>query len=788
MFYNYIKIAWRNLWKNRLFSVLNIMGLGIAIPFALLSLLQWRAAYEFDNFHPFPERIFRILTDEQLEGGGVTHYASSPVPLADELRQGYAGVEKATKVVRVFGWELNSGVKALNVNTLFVEPSFFEVFGFTLAKGTIPTAQNELVLSHEAAGRFFGVTEAIGATLWHPTYGGFKVTGVLRPYKKHTQFRSDVMVSMSSYMAKHPSAVAAQAWGEYDAHTFVRLRADARADALDAALGSIAEKHKPQLATAHKNNHYRRQALADISPSMEPLRFNPYVDNAEDIAFNFSIPVMILLLAGFNYVNMTLARSLSRSREVGIRKVVGAMRRQLVLQFVSEAVLIAFFALGIGMLLLTLMRRFIHVQWVTWEVENQTAIGLIFSIFTLLLGVLAGIFPAWVMSGFQPVKVIKGNLMPSSLGKVNLRKSLMVIQFVVTLVFVFMIGHMYNQFYYMATENDNFNRVGIFNLSLADTKAVDLLADEIAQHSKVEKVGMSSMAFGGPGAEYGIKAALDAENVMSYYYAVDWHFIDNMRLQFLAGENLPAEKRDSTSPFILLNEQAVTNLGLGTATEAIGKQVFMNDSIPLQVVGVVRDFCHNSYQFRKEPLVLHYAPVQFRLLSIKTTDDVHQEAFVADLQAIWRKHHPYQEMNYSWYQQDLYERYYPAEDMKMMGAASFVIFAIALMGLLGMVVYSTEKRIKEVGIRKTLGASVWEVVRQLAWGFAKLLMLAGLLAWPLGYLTGAFFNSVFTYNNGINLGLMSLIFGSILSIALLTVAYFSVRAALTNPVESLRSE
>lgn len=788
MLYEYFKIAWRNLRKNRLFSFLNIMGLGIAIPFALLSLLQLRAAYEFDNFHPFSSRIFRILTDEQQGGGGVTHYASSPVPLADALNNDYAFIEKATKVVRVFGWELNSGVKTLRVNTLFVEPSFFDVFGFSVAKGTIPTAQNELVLSHEAAERFFGTTEPVGGVLWHPTYGGFKVTGVLRPYKKQTQFRSDVMVSMRTYMSTNPSASTPQAWGEYDAHTFVRLLADAPADALDEALGSIAEKYNPHLASANKTNHFRKQALADISPSMEALRFNPYVDSAEDIAFNFSIPIMILLLASFNYVNMTLARSLGRSREVGIRKVVGAWRRQLVLQFVSEAVLVAFCALGIGLLLLVLMRQYIHVEWVTWEVENQAVIGLTFVGFTLLLGVLAGFFPAWVMSGFQPVKVIKGALAPSSFGKVNLRKTLMVIQFVVTMVFVFMIGHMYNQFNYMATENDNFNRVGIFNISLGDTPNTDLLVDDIAQNGEVIRVGRSAMAFGGPGAELRIKAAPNGEYVPSYYYAVDRNFIENMQLHFLAGENLPAEKRNTPSPFILLNERAVAKLNLGTPDEAVGKQVFLNDSTPLQVVGVVRDFCHYSYQYRKEAVVMHCAPEHFRLLSIQTIGNASQESFLADMQDIWKQHYPYQEMNYVWYQQELYDRYYPAEDMKMMGVASMVIFVIALMGLLGMVIYTTEKRIKEVGIRKTLGASVWEVVRQLSWGFAKLLLLAGLLALPMGYLSGVLFNSVFTYHNGINLSLMALIFGTILSAAVFTVGYFSVRAALANPVKSLRSE
>ncbi len=231
MLKNYLKIAFRNLWKNKLFSFINIMGLGLAIPFALLALMHLQSTFEFDNFHPHSSRIYRILTNEVTRDGTVTKYASSPYLLSDELKNNYTSIEKATKVVRDFGWELNTPFKSLRVNTLYVEPTFFEVFGFTLAKGSVPVAPNTLILSEESAKKFFDKANPIGQTLMHATYGAMTVTGVLKPFKKQTQFRSDVMVSMATFDKKRPDAKQTASWGTYETHTFVRLQPNAAPNA-----------------------------------------------------------------------------------------------------------------------------------------------------------------------------------------------------------------------------------------------------------------------------------------------------------------------------------------------------------------------------------------------------------------------------------------------------------------------------------------------------------------------------------------------------------------------------
>ncbi|MCP9766530.1 ABC transporter permease [Lacihabitans sp. LS3-19] len=780
MIKNYFKIAIRSLWKNKLFSFINIVGLGLALPFALLSLLQLQSTFEFDNFHQNPERIFRIITDEKTNEGGQTHYASTPYLLADLLENDYPTIETATKTARAYNWELNNTIKSLRVNTLYVEPTFFSIFHFKIQNGSLPIEPNTLVLSSEMAEKFYGKNNPVGQTLTHPTFGVFKITGVLKPFKKETQFQSDVMVSMSSFPNAQPS------WGDYENYTFVKIKDGTRPEALDLALAQIAKKTNPFLIDLKKRNDFRKQALASISPSKEDLQNNPYVNRWSDIYFNFTIPVMILLLAGFNYTNLTLARSLNRSREVGVRKVMGAVRSQLILQFMVEAIMIAFFALLIGILVLMFMKQYIHVNWVTWEVDNQYIIMFLFVFFTLVLGVSAGSLPAWILSSFQPVKVLKGSVSPSSFGKFNLRKVLMVIQFVVAMAFIFQIGHMYNQFNYMATENGNFNRKGIANISISDEN-YPLLINEISKNKNVEKVGLCSVPFGGSAAEYAIKADKKDEYQASYYYAADKNFIENMHLSFLAGQNLPISSSDSAGNFVIINEKAIEKLRLGSAKEAIGKSMILNNS-EVEIIGVIKNFCHFNYQSAIQPLVFQYNPAAFQTIVIQTNTKTSKSDFEAEMLSLWKKQYPFQQQSFGWSEIELYERYYPAEDMKMMGMACFVILIIAVMGLLGMVIYNTEKRFREIGIRKVMGASVFNIVKTLSGNFLKLIFISSLIAIPIGIIGGVFFKSFFVFHPEINISLMALFFVAIFIIALFTIGFFSYKAANLNPVKSLKAD
>ena len=314
----------------------------------------------------------------------------------------------------------------------------------------------------------------------------------------------------------------------------------------------IAANTNKEIAQSKEAFHFRKQLVTDISPAFEKLDNDAYVESYSDIAVNLGMALAIILLAAFNYINLTLARSLSRAKEVGIRKVTGALRYQLIAQFVCEAVLISFLALIAGYFILNLMKQFIHLHWITWEVDNNIALWIVFILFTIFIGIIAGFFPARILSGFQPVKVLKGTISPVSFGKMGFRKSLVVIQLVATCCFVFLIGSMFSQFEYMATDNENFNRKNIYNISIAGNYKP--LQNDIAINKNVERIGLVSTPFGGTSATCFIKKDNTGENSIANYYAANADFITNMNLNFVAGKNLPESISDSASNFVVVNE------------------------------------------------------------------------------------------------------------------------------------------------------------------------------------------------------------------------------------------
>lgn len=766
--------------KHKLFSFINIAGLGIAIPFSLLCLIQVVVVFEADNFHPYPGRTYRIITDVKESNGSKKDYATSPFALSDMLQTDYPFVEKATRVIRGANWGLTSNIKKINVNPIYVEPAFFEMFSFPLEKGTLPELPNTLVITHEMAEVFFGTENPVGKTLAHPDYGAFTVSGVLKPYKRGTHFRSDAMVSMATFKHFMNREI------DLSAFTYVLVKANSDEKNLDAALSMVAANANKNISQSKQTLHYRSQLITDISPAFERLENNAYVESYRDMAVNLAMAIAIILLAAFNYINLTLARSLSRAKEVGLRKVTGALRYQLVSQFVCEAVLIAFLALVAGYVILNLMKQFIHLRWITWEVDNNIALWTVFIMFTIFTGIIAGFFPARILSGLQPVKVLKGTISPVSFGKMGFRKSLVVIQLVATCCFVFLIASLFSQFEYMATDNENFNRKNIYNIST--TGSYKLLKNDMEVNKNVERIGLVSTPFGGVSATCFIKKDNTVENGIANYYAANADFITNMNLRFVAGRNLPESTGDSATNFVVVNEKALFAMGLGTPHEAIGKSIFLNNEKMAVVQGVVKDFCYSIYQFETQPLIMQYNPAQFQVLSIKTKNDLASNDFKADMHAVWKQHHPYDEFSFSDYEKELYNRYYPGADMQFMGMIGFVVFIISIMGLIGMVTYSTEKRLKEIGIRKVMGASVPVIIKELSVGFLKLIAISVAICIPLGYIVSNSVINVFTFNDGVNFTLLLMLFCIIFLIALSTVIIKTGTAAAANPVKSLRTE
>ena len=487
MISNYFKIAWRNLLKYKLFSLINIVGLSLAIPSALMALIQIVNYYEYDNFHHDSERIVRVITDEKQKEGEIINWASSPVLLAKHVKENLAGIENSATVVRDSKWILSNGIKTKNIKAIYTDRSFFQVFNFPLEKGTYPVEPKTIVLTHETSEWFFRDANPIGNFLEHPKYGSFKIVGVLKPFNQQkTQFRTDVIVPLADYLTLNEKETD---WVTLNAHTFLKLAKGRTTTDLDKQLSTTStEINKLIGTTAAKTLHFKSQNLADISPSKEILENDPYIQDLRSIYINLGFQLILILLASLNYINLTLARSMNRGREVGVRKVVGATKPQLILQFLTESVLVSYIALGIGLLLLWFIKNQVHVSWLTWEIDHLGYLILVFFVFNLMLGLVAGASPSLILSSYQPVKVLKGTVSPASFGKIGFRKSLIIIQFTIALVYVFFMGHAYHQIDYMANDNENFQRNDILNISLTGSRD-KRFATDVSAIKEVQKIG-----------------------------------------------------------------------------------------------------------------------------------------------------------------------------------------------------------------------------------------------------------------------------------------------------------
>ncbi|GAB3175472.1 ABC transporter permease [Telluribacter humicola] len=791
MITNYFKIAWRNLWKHRLFSLINVFGLASGLTVCLLAIAHIKGAFDYDNFHPNRERTYRVLTDVVGKNNDVTRYATSPMPLGELLKQEYTFVEEAARVVKTYG-EFSGNHKQLSLLCFAVDPSFFQIFGYKLAQGQPATEPNTVVLTRETAEKFFGTANPIGKTVEDKNLGIFTVTGVLdeQPARSHLQF--DMLLSLQTpYKPEHRTAF--EDWRQYQTgYTYVLLKSGTTAEALNKALPTVQSRVTKGLAFAtEKGYSFRAQRLADFSPSYEDLVHGTYEPQIGGLLIEMGVGLITLLLAAFNYINLTLARSLSRAREVGIRKVSGAVRWQVVGQFMAESVVLSMLALGLAIVMLELVKPMAFVQqWLVGGVKWDWTLWAVFVLFSIVAGLLAGLVPARVLSAFEPAQVLRSQTGLRVIRGISLHKSLIVVQFAISLIAMIGLLSMVRQMNYMATADYGFRREGILNIPLNEVPAHRLM-NELDGLAGVEQVAATSDLFGHNGGGYGL-VRRGGDSAATFQFSVDPQFASTFDLDIIAGQGLPAgtstlSGQDSVSRFILINEQAVKAFRLGTAAEAVGQQLRLNDSTEVQVAGVVKDFRFATFVWDIKPLVLFTQPSQFRYLTIRVAPG-NEAAVLADVQQIWKRLAPYAPFEGQWYNDFLYQRHSHTSDANFMLLLIGLAFSIACLGLLGMVTYTTQTRTKEVGVRKVMGAEVIQLVWLLSRDFVKLLGIAALIALPLGYLAGYAFLINFAYHVSIGFETLGLCVGVLLVLGSATIGFKTYRAALSNPTESLRSE
>ncbi|MBO9731842.1 MAG: ABC transporter permease [Chitinophaga sp.] len=796
MFKRYIIITVRNLRRQRLFTFINIAGLAVSMAVCLIVLISTRTSFTYDNFHPDIAHTWRATLKVQTPDGRKYHLASTPVPLGEMLKSNYAAIKEEVTFYGALSGEGKINKKKINVSGAFTTPSFFDVFGFKLAAGdpkTALTAPNSIVLTDETAIRFFGTVDPMGKVIAFDRLGSFVVTGVLAPAPSETHISYEAFGSISSVPALEQSGALpprSQNWDlNQDSYTYVVLRPGEGKAAFAAALNDIAHRYDDMPRQGKGHISFEPQALSKITPSQQLYNDISGTPPWTKIFVEVGVALGLLICACFNYTNLSIVRSMQRAKEVGVRKVNGAQRWQVFMQFITESVFMCILSLIMAMMLL-LVARSTHFNALPIPDVNlfEPKILAMFLLFSVVTGIVAGAIPAWALSSFQPAKVLKNLIDIKLFGGMGLRKTLIVIQFALSLTAIIFLVTVYRQFSYKAVKDMGFYRKDILNVPLADVD-FRLMKERMMSLNGVSAVTASSGTLGMPrDASFCMIKPGEGKDPMEFgYYAGDADFIKVMHLKLLAGSSFPVAASKEREQYVIVNERALDVMGIKTPADAIGKTLWLaSDSSALNIVGVVQDFNYQPIEVNIRPMAIRYKTGEFRQLQLAMTHgDKDQQ--IAAVKKVWMELHPGEIFSSEWMDEQLLSRS-GGEVISMLGFLVFISTMIAALGLLGIVAYTSFTRRKEISIRKVLGAGSAGLLYLLSKNYIRLIIIASCIALPLGYLGSMLFLQIFAYRVGIGVIPMlgSVLF--LLSLAMITILSQTWRAIEVNPVDNLRND
>jgi len=799
MFKNYFKVAIRNLLKNKGFFLINIAGLGLGMACSMLILLWVQHELSFDNFHRNGRHIYRVVASPQVGGS----YPYSGAPLAADIKAQIPGIKNVARIRTNYGSPVvfQVGDKHFETNKAwYADPSLLQLFSFPLVSGNAATAliqPNGLLLTQSAALRFFGTEDVIGKTIHMSDTAVFSVTGILKdiPANSHLQF--DVLLPMS-FDARTDKAILQRHYDELDFCTYLQLE-----DNADASLEALATMGREISAINTKgdptfNATFTLQPLSRIHLHSKNLQYD--IGEQGDIRYVrlFSIiAFFILFVACINFMNLATARSAQRAREVGIRKTIGARRWQLVGQFLGESLLLTFFALVLGMVVVGIaLPSFNRVLGISLALpwENASFIGSLAGMF-LLTSVLSGCYPAFFLSAFRPVKVLKGELARGGSHNRLFRNGLVVLQFMISVALIISTAVIYNQMRFIRNRDLGYDKENLLCIPLKGdlSKRLDALTASLRDNPRLSHYTVVSevpvdVAMGTVGVKWQgkDKSAYPMFSVMG----VDEHFLDLFRMKLAAGRGFsPAFGADTLN--YVVNEKALQTMGWDMAT-AVGRPltVWGNSG---KVVGVVKDFNFKPVQSGIDPLILRYNPgvekEWLRRQVVINTPPMGLQQSIADLQAIWNKLNPVYTFECSFIDWQLAHSYQAEMRMSsLFNAFALLAILISCLGLTGLAAFTAEQRTKEIGIRKVLGANVTGIIALLSSGFIKLVLMATIIAAPVAWYFMHHWLEGFAYRISISAWYFIGAGGLALLIALATVSGQAVRAAMVSPVKSLRTE
>lgn len=790
MLKNYFLIATRNLAKHKLFTVINALGLAVGMSIGLLLIALLSFLWRYDTFHINKDRIYRVVSYTN-DNRSTRPFATAPAPVAQALHDGFTGVEEVVRINSSLEGEATYKGKDIPLRGYYTEPNFLRVFTFPLIKGSIAAAltkPNSMIMTETAAVKMFGDEEPVGKIIAMQGHD-FEITGVLKDHPKNSHMQFEVLASYQTLLQGNASGQVINTWYDpTDSYVYLLLPQQHDISAIENYINKVSAPIYAQ--SKDFKAQFALQALNDIAPGPDMrYQIGPEWDYASLGIFIFLV-ILILLPACFNYANISISRALRRMKEIGLRKTMGGQRSQIFIQFVVEAMVITMIALVLSYYIFTVVRfEFVNMLVDSSAVELTPDLTTIiyFVGFALFVGFVAGIVPAVYFAKLTPVQALKTQPVSKGLTAINFRKVLIVSQFALSLGFIMSVVIVFNQYRHTLNHNFGFDQENILDVELQGTDP-QIFRNEFAKLPAAQSISMSSGIMGTGGVE-GIWIKENAVDSLEVYQMfIDEKYIASLNLTLLAGNNFSQDIVGNKGN-VIVNEEFLKTLKLASAAEAIGQVITLTSGEEVTVVGVLNNFHYTSLREPIRNFFFRYDPARFEYANIKmvTTDAF---SSISEMEASWKTFAGDKKFTAKFFDDEISDAYSSYFGMiKICGFLGLLAITISCLGLLGMVVFTVENRVKEIGVRKVMGASASSVIVLLSKDFMKLMVIAAIIAIPITYL---FFEKVYLnlqyYHADIGVLDVALSLFIMLSLGVVTILSQTVRAAKANPVDSLRHE
>jgi len=809
MIKNYLKSAWRNIARHKFISFINIFGLTIGITCCLLILTYIINETSYDKYNTNADRTYRV-TRIFYDGNGneSLHLSAIAPPFGPLLKTAFPEVQQMTRVLPSGTVILRYKEKMFNEqNAFFADEHFFDIFSVDVTHGDKRTALNDpytVMLTQSVAHKYFGDDDPINKTIiLDNSKHEFKVTGIFKPFPMNAHMHPNILMSFNTL--KDPAVMGEKElendYGGNAFYTFLLLPKDYNADKLRGRLPSFLDNyvHMQGMAANAKTSKFVTLTLQKLTDIHLRSHLDDEVESNGDISrvYIFSvIALFILLIACINYMNLSTARSALRAKEIGIRKVIGAQRKEIIRQFLSESVLVTWIALILAIVLTSVLLPYVDkLSNLNLKLSELYSWDIFLALFALpfVVGIISGIYPALFMSWFKPVKVLKG-LFKAGSGGVSFRKVLVVTQFAISIVLIVATTVVFQQLHFIEQKSLGFNKDHVLTMAYNSdlTKPYDSFRNDLLKIPGVKELGRSSRTPSGrllddQGASVMQNGVLQQVKIDLKCLTTDYGFIPTYGMHMAAGRNFSRDFATDTASYIL-NETAVKMLGWGDAQNAIDKDMVYGGTKG-KVIGVVSDFHFESLHQKIVPMIFYMpAGSYYHSLSINISSN-NIQATLTGIQNIWHRYLPNVPFDYTFLDLKFQQLYNSEQEQgSLFTIFSCIAIFIACLGLFGLSAFTITQRVKEIGVRKVLGASVSQIVTELSKDFLKLVLFAMPIAWLCSWWATNQWLQGFAYRINVNYWIFILAGILALIIAFVTISFQSIKAANANPVKSLRSE